>query len=63
MCGFRVHAHRYRHTLVATLLSKGVPVGEVAAILGNSPRVVDKHYSQWIQSRQVALNVAVKGTW
>jgi hypothetical protein len=45
------------------LLSKGVPVSEVAAILGNSPRIVEKHYSQWIQARQLALEAAVKGTW
>ena len=45
------------------LLSKGVPVSEVAAILGNSPRIVEKHYSQWIQARQTALEAAVKGTW
>jgi hypothetical protein len=45
------------------LLSKGVPVSEVAAILGNSPAIVEKHYSQRIQSRQDRLNEAVKATW
>jgi len=45
------------------LLSKGIPVSEVAAILGNSPRFVEKYYSQWISSRQDALNEAVKATW
>jgi hypothetical protein len=45
------------------LLSKGVPVSEVAAILGNSTRIVEKHYAQWIQARQDALEKAVKATW
>jgi len=44
------------------LLSKGVPVSEVAAILGNSARIVEKHYSQWISARQTALEAAVMGT-
>lgn len=59
----RVHAHRFRHTFACELLAKGVPVSEVAAILGNSPRIVEKHYSQWIETRQAAINKAVKGMW
>jgi len=35
------HAHRFRHTLAVKLLSKGVAVNHVAAILGNSPAVVE----------------------
>jgi hypothetical protein len=45
------------------VLSKGVPVSEVAAILGNSVRIVEKHYAQCIESRQVALEEAVKKMW
>jgi integrase len=63
VAGVHVHAHRWRHTLAADLLSKGTPVSQVADILGNSPRIIEKHYSQWISSRQDALNEAVKGTW
>jgi hypothetical protein len=43
--------------------SQAVPLSEVAAILGNSPRIVEKHFNQWISSRQTALEAAVKGTW
>jgi site-specific recombinase XerD len=57
------HAHRWRHSFATTLLSRGVPVSEVAAILGNSPRIIEKHYSQWIQARQDSINDAVRGTW
>ena len=63
VAGVHVHAHRWRHTLAADLLSKGTPVSQVADILGNSPRIVEKHYSQWISSRQESLNQAVKATW
>jgi integrase len=63
IAGIHIHAHRWRHTFAASLLSKGVPVSEVAAILGNSPRIVEKHYSQWIKQRQDSLNAAVQLAW
>jgi integrase len=58
-----IHAHRWRHTFIVNLLSKGVPVSEVAALAGNSPRIIERHYNQWIQSRQDALDKAFMGTW
>ena len=63
LAGVHIHAHRWRHTFATQLLSKGVPVSEVAAILGNSPRIIEKHYSQWIQARQDSINAAVEATW
>lgn len=63
LAGVHIHAHRWRHYFATQLLSKGVPVSEVAAILGNSARIVEKHYSQWISARQTALEAAVMGTW
>jgi site-specific recombinase XerD len=63
LSGVHVHAHRYRHTFATDLLSKGVPVSEVAAILGNSARIIERHYAQWIESRQVAIDLAVKKAW
>lgn len=63
LAGVHIHAHRWRHPFATELLSKGVPVSEVAAILGNSPRIIEKHYSQWIQARQESINTAVKATW
>jgi integrase len=57
------HPHRFRHSLAADLLSKGISVENVAAILGNSPAIVAKHYSQWISSRQDALDAALQSTW
>ena len=55
-----IHPHRFRHTFATTLLSRGIPVSEVAAILGNSPRIIEKHYLQWIQVRQESINAAIK---
>ena len=38
-------AHRFRDTLATSLLANGVPVEDVSAILGNSVKIVEKHYS------------------
>ena len=57
------HPHRFRHSLAADLLTKGATVEQVAAILGNSPAVVIKHYSQWIKSRQDNLDAFLQKTW
>jgi integrase len=57
------HPHRFRHSLAADLLMKGASVEDVAAILGNSPAIVQKHYSQWIAGRQTRLDDFMKSTW
>jgi integrase/recombinase XerD len=57
------HPHQYRHTLATDLLSQGVSVEDVAAILGNSPAIVLKHYAPWVKARQDALDTAIKKLW
>jgi integrase/recombinase XerD len=57
------HAHRFRDTFSVNLLNRGVPVEAVAALLGNSPAIVLKHYAPWVASRQAALDAAVMATW
>jgi site-specific recombinase XerD len=57
------HPHMYRHTMAIELLEKGITVEQVAAILGNSPAIVYKHYAPWIASRQKALDAAVMSVW
>ena len=57
------HPHRFRHSLAADLLMKGASVEDVAAILGNSPAIVIKHYSQWIRGRQDRLDAFLEKTW
>jgi integrase len=54
------HPHQFRHTFASKLLSAGVSIVEVAALLGNSVKIVEKHYSAWIKARQERLDRAVK---
>ena len=63
IAGVKGHAHQYRHMMATDLLSRGVPVDMVAAILGNSPAIVTKHYSQWCLTRQKALEEAIQRIW
>jgi integrase len=57
------HAHRFRDYFSVRLLENGVPLQSVAALLGNSLKVAEKHYSPWVQSRQEGLVEAVKKVW
>jgi len=57
------HFHRFRHTFSTSLLEKGVPVEMVATLLGNTPAVVMKHYAAFVESRQRAIEVAVRNAW
>jgi site-specific recombinase XerD len=63
LAGVKGHAHMFRHTLAIELLERGFKVEQVAAILGNSPAIVYKHYSPWVKSRQDALDEAVMSMW
>jgi len=44
-------------------MEQGVSVETVAVLLGNTPAIVIEHYAPWIQSRQIALETAVRTTW
>lgn len=56
-------AHSFRTSLAVDLLNKGVAVETVAAILGNSPAIVMKHYAPFVASRQKALEEAIRSVW
>jgi site-specific recombinase XerD len=47
--------HLFRHTFARILLQRGVSVHDVADLLGNSERIVAKHYAAWIPERQTRL--------
>ena len=47
--------HRFRHTFVRILLEKGVPVADVAELIGDTEEVVRRHYAQWVPERQARL--------
>jgi integrase len=57
------HSHMLRDTFSVRLLVKGVPLETVAALLGNTVKVCEKHYSPWVQARQSELEAAVRRAW
>jgi integrase len=55
--------HMFRHTLVRDLLECGTPMEEVAELLGNSMKVVEKYYSKWDTRRQARLEKRLEDFW
>ena len=47
--------HRFRHTFVRILLEKGVPVSDVAELIGDTEEIVRMHYARWVPERQARL--------
>jgi integrase len=52
--------HRFRHTFARILLQKGVPVADVADLLGDDERTVREHYARWVPERQARLTKILK---
>ena len=62
--GFRVHAHAFRHTFATDLLSRGIPIEDVSALLGHrSVRITEAYYSHWVKARRERLEERVKELW
>jgi site-specific recombinase XerD len=64
--GLYIHdqlSHRLRDTFAVELLKKGVPLEEVARLLGNSMKVCEKHYAKWTPGRQERTDALVIGTF
>jgi integrase len=59
----QAHSHMLRDTFSVRLLNQGVPLETVAALLGNTVKVVERHYSPWVKSRQEGLEESVRKTW
>ena len=53
----------FRHTLARDLLERGTPMEEIAELLGNSMRVVEKYYSKWDVRRQARLETRLQDFW
>ena len=43
--------HRFRHTFARILLQRGVPVADVADLLGDDEKTVRQHYARWVPER------------
>lgn len=52
--------HRFRHTFARILLQKGVPVADVADLLGDDEKTVQEHYARWVPERQERLTRILK---
>ena len=53
------HAHRFRHTLATEILIAGGSLEDAADVLGNSPNIINKHYSKWCRGRQERISALV----
>jgi len=53
----------FRHSFATELLTKGASLETVAAVLGNTPSTVQKHYSHFVKSWQVKLEEDVRKVW
>ncbi len=51
----RATPHRFRHTFARILLQNGVPVADVADLLGDDEKTVREHYARWVPERQARL--------
>jgi integrase/recombinase XerD len=59
-----VHYHRFRDTAAVTWLKHGIPVEDVAILLGHSdPAITWKHYAPWVKERQDRLTQRLRATW
>lgn len=52
--------HRFRHTFARILLERGVPVADVADLLGDDEDTVREHYARWVPERQARLTNILK---
>ncbi len=55
--------HMFRHTLARDLLLGGMPMEELAEVLGNSARIIEKYYSKWDTRRQARLEQHLSNFW
>jgi site-specific recombinase XerD len=57
------HPYQLRHTFVKEQLEKGAPLERIAELLGNTYKIVEKHYSAWVKDRQNILDETVRKSW
>ncbi|MBS1856109.1 MAG: tyrosine-type recombinase/integrase [Acidobacteria bacterium] len=55
--------HRFRHTFARILLQRGVPVPDVAELIGDTPEMLRRHYAPWVPELQARLTDILKKTY
>src|SRR5882724_7019226 len=54
----------FRDTFAVELLLAGVPIDQVATLLGHrSVKMTEKHYLPWVRARQRQLTASVRLAW
>jgi hypothetical protein len=59
----RAHLYQFRHTFVKQPLESGAGLERIAEPLGNTYKIVEKHYSAWVRDRQRLLDETVQASW
>ena len=60
----RAHPHMLRDTFAVEMLLAGVPLDQVAMLLGHSStKITEKHYSPFVKARQEQLKQSVTLAW
>ena len=58
------HLHMFRHTFATDLLSRGIPIEDVSALLGyRSVGITEAYYSHWVKARRERLEECVRELW
>jgi integrase/recombinase XerD len=58
------HSHQFRHTFARGLLSDGVPIERVSALLGHKTvQVTVRYYRHWVLERQPQAEADVARVW
>jgi integrase len=56
--------HMFRHTFATDLLTKGVPIEDVAILLGHAtPLITAKYYAHFVKARRERLEERVRELW
>lgn len=58
------YPHMFRHTFATDLLTRGVPIEDVAILLGHTtPAVTAKYYAHFVKARRERLEERIRGVW
>ena len=64
LAGVKGHPHQFRHYFSVDLLSKGVSIEDVAALLGHqSSLITARYYNAFVPARQARLEQAIERAW